>query len=619
MRRTRPRRTVLAGAAALALASTLAAGMAAAVTPEPFKLTTYDPGRPDRVTVGTIVVGDTRYNDVVATFGALLGIGNGVRTRTYDSYDGASGQLRVAAVTVGGFTYTDVVVSITGVVSVGSAAPLAPVIPDDPGFADQWHLRNTGQAGPDGVPGKPGEDLNASMAWNHATGTGIRIAVVDDGLDIGHEDLNVVPGKSWDYRVNAYGDPSSESSSHGTACAGLAAARGHNGIGVTGVAFNARLVGYNLLSATSGEFGADAVVRDLADNHIYSNSYGAADSNGLYSDSDRAWRDAIDTGTRTGRGGRGVVYTWAAGNGAPEDRSDYDGSANYQGVLAIGSLNDQGKRSSYSEPGSNLLVMAFGGEQCAQHTMTTVDVSGAAGYNNGTSASTSGDPYVDYAGAPNYTRCMNGTSAATPEAAGVVALMLEANPELGWRDARAILARTARKNDPADSDWVTNGGGHRVNHQYGYGAIDANAAVLAARSWVNLPAQKTADAADEAPQPIVDNGDVLVRSVAMAGSGITRVEFVDLYVDSDHPEVGDLEIALRSPSGTVSQLSVSRDCKDSQGAVVSCGQSLMGGFRFGIARLMDEPADGVWTLAVKDHRAGNTGTLRRWGLRVYGH
>lgn len=589
-------------------------------TPNVFAPTTYDPAMPDRVTVGSIVVGDTRYNNVVASFGSVLSIGSGMATRTYDSYDGATGRLTVASVTVGGTTYTDVVVDITGVLSIGSSSPLAAVIPNDPLFPDQWHLRNAGQAGPSGTPGVAGEDLRVPMAWNSATGTGVRIAVVDDGLDIGHEDLNVVPGKSWDYRVNAYGDPSSDASNHGTSCGGLAAARGNNATGVAGVAFNARLVGYNLLAAQNVDYGADAVVKDLAENHIYTNSYGADDGNGLMAPSDQAWRDAIDTGITTGRGGRGAIYTWAAGNGAPTDRSDYDGSANYRGVMAIGALNDQGRRASYSEPGANILVVAFGGEDCATHQTTTVDVTGAAGYNNGTSSNDPAEPYADYAGNPNYTRCFNGTSASTPQVAGVAALMLEANPNLGWRDVRAILAKTARRNDPTDADWINNGAGLGVNHNYGFGAVDAAAAVNAARTWQNLPAMKSARNALTPALAIPDGGATVTSTLTLTGSGISKLEFVELTVDSDHVEAGDLEITLTSPSGTVSTVSTTRQCQTpATGAAVSCGNTLAGGFRFGIVRLMDEPADGSWILSIRDQQAGNAGSLTAWSIGVHGH
>ena len=600
----------LAAGAALAL---LACGGASAAD-------SLDPANPGTIKIGSLVFGDNRFNDFSVRFGGLVSFGNGVATRTYDSLDLTKSppQLTIASINVGGQTYTDVVVTVTEITSPPtSSGPVTDLVPNDPLFVDQWHLKNTGQPGRDGIAGKVGEDINVGRAWNYATGTGIQIAVIDDGLDIHHEDLKIVTGKSWDYRTNAYGDPSSSSSSHGTSCAGLAAAKGNNNLGVTGVAFNASLVGYNLLSATTGEYGADSVTKDLASNHIYSNSYGATDGNGLLAPSDAAWRAAIDTGTATGRKGKGSVYTWAAGNGhTGNDRSDYDGQANYQGVLAIGSLNDQGRRSSYSEQGSNVLVTAFGGEFCSTHTTTTVDVSGATGYNDGT---TKPD---DYAGQPNYTRCMNGTSAATPEASGVVALMLEANPALGWRDVRVILAGTARKNDPANPDWVTNGAGLKVNQNYGFGAIDATAAVKAAPTWKNIPAQKTFTAAADIASPllIVDNGTAVVSTITVAQSGIANLEFVDVNFTTDHTEVGDLEITLTSPAGTPSPLAVTHGCVNpTTSAAVPCGATMANGVRFGVVRLLGEAADGKWTLSVRDGKTGATGAIVGWNLKTYGY
>jgi proprotein convertase subtilisin/kexin type 2 len=581
----------------------------------------YDPATPDRVTVGSIVFQGVRYNEVLVTIGSLIAVGTGPQTRSYNDFDGATGRLTLATITVGGTTYTDVVLQAGAILGIGSSAPVTAFVPNDPLFADQWHLRNVGQAGADGTPAKAGEDLNVGMAWTQATGTGIRIAVVDAELDIAHEDFRVVAGKSYDYRAGGYGTPGSDKATenHGTACGGLAAARGHNGIGVTGVAFNASVVGYNLLASNSDANGADAVTRDRAENHVSTNSYGAADSNGLFHTTSQVWTDAIETGLREGRGGKGLVYTWAAGNGASEDRSDYDAQANFHGVMAIGALNSQGKRSSYSEPGANLLVMGFGGEFCNTQTTVTLDVTGEKGTNDGSGRADPNSGAVDLAGKPHYTRCMNGTSAATPEVAGVAALVLEANPQLGWRDVRAILARTARKNDADNADWKRNGGGLLVNHEYGYGAADATAAVAAARSWTLLPPQKTASATKTAALPIPDGADSVTSELAVSDSGISKVEFVELVVDSDHPEVGDLEIGLFSPTGTLSTVAVRHDCQDDKKAVVPCGNPLAGGFRFGIARLMDEPADGTWKVTVVDHRKGGSGTLVKWSLKVYGH
>ncbi len=496
--------------------------------------------------------------------------------------------------------------------------------PNDPLFATQWHLKNTGQLGQDGVAALVGEDLNATPVWPSYIGSGVRIAVVDDGLDILHEDLapNVVPNKSWDYTQaggGAYGNPSGSTGSHGTSCGGLAAAKGDNGLGVTGVAYGASLVGYNLLAPGNTNSAADAhaITLDLATNDVYSNSYGATDSTGMYFESDAAWRAAIDTGTATGRAGRGAVYTWAAGNGSDADRSDYDGQANYNRVLAIGALNNQGKKSSYSEEGANVLVMAYGGEFCDTQQVTTTDITAAPGYNNGASAN-------DLNGQPNYTRCFNGTSAATPQATGSVALLLNANPNLTWRDVRYILATSARRNDPADADWVQNKGGTGifVNHKYGYGAINVAAAVTKATGgYVNLPAMVSpSPTANATVAAIPDNtGASLTQTISVSGSGITKLEFVELTVASDHTDVGDLAIALTTPSGTVRTLAVTHACQSSSGTAVACGAWASGSWRFGIAQLIDEPANGTWTLTVKDSGAAGSGSLNSWSLQVYGH
>jgi kexin len=504
----------------------------------------------------------------------------------------------------------------------GCALDMTPFVPNDPLFTDQWHLRNTGQAGNDGMPGTAGEDLNVSVAWANYRGRGVRIAIVDDGLDITHPDLSTVAGQSFNYTDQST-DPSTPAGPHGTACAGLAAAVGNNALGVTGVAMSATLVGYNLLTTLTEANQVDAMTRALTANHIYSNSWGATDGLGTMSGSSAAWRGAVDQGLSTGRGGRGAIYTWAAGNGGSGrvDRSDYDGQANYHGVIAVAALNDKGRKADYSEEGSNVLVGAFAGEQCESHTVTTVDIQGDGGYNDGANAAAN---YAD----PNYSRCFNGTSAATPEISGVVALMLEANPNLSWREVRWILAHTARKNDPTDTGWATNGADAGVNHKYGYGAADATAATNAARTWsapVNLQgAQRTATASATPGAAIEDSpavgaaGPILTSSITVNASGLTGVEFVAVTVTSDHPDTGQLSLELVSPAGTRSTLMVGHRCVQNS-TQVPCGSTLEAGHRFGIARLMGERVDGDWTLRVVDGEPGLTGSLVSWNLTVYGY
>lgn len=576
--------------------------------------TSWNPDRPTELHIGSLVLDDIRYTDVIITIGDLVSFSTTGPHRTYDSYNTTTGQLTLSSLTLGGQTYYDITLTAAGLVGIGGWTPLEPYIPNDPLFAKQWHLHNIGQRGADGSAALAGADLNVGKAWQLATGLGIRIAVVDDGLDTRHEDLNIVPGKSWDFLRNNWGDPSPAASSHGTACAGLAAAIGNNGKGVTGVAFNASLVGYNLLATNTTADGAAAVTKDLASNHIYTNSYGAPDGTGLLQPSEATWQAAITSGITIGRGGKGALYTWAAGNGYPTDRSDYDGQANHRGILAIGALNAQGERASYSEPGANLLVSAFGGEYCDSLATTTTDVSGPAGENNGST-------YQDIAEQPNYTRCMNGTSAATPQAAGVIALLLEANPRLTWRDVRAILARTARKTDPHHPGWTLNGAGYPINHHYGYGAIDALAATRTALTWNNLPAAKSASGQAALPQPLALANRLQSTSstLTLRSTGIRQLEFVELTITSNHDNVGQLDIQLISPAGTSSTVSSLRDCLDEFNTSVSCGAGLANGFTFGIARLMDEPADGDWTLIVRNGATSGNSSISAWSINAWGH
>jgi kexin len=505
----------------------------------------------------------------------------------------------------------------------GCAPDATPFVPDDPLFGDQWHLRNTGQSGTSGGPGTVGEDLNVSVAWANFRGRGVRIAIVDDGVDIGHPDLaaNVAAGQSYNYSDQST-DPSTPPGPHGTACAGLAAAVGNNKLGVTGVAFSANVVGYNLLTNLTTVNETDAMTRALTANHVYSNSWGATDGIGAMQASSETWRAAIDQGTTSGRGGLGAIYTWAAGNGGAGgiDRSDYDGRANYRGVIAVAALGDKGQKVSYSEEGSNVLVSAFAGEQCDTHTITTIDIQGGEGYNDG------GTPAENYPD-PNYSKCFNGTSAATPEISGVVALMLEANPRLSWREVRWILAHTARKNDPNDTGWARNGVDAGVNHKYGYGVADATLATNVARSWsapVNLSgAQRTATGSASPGEAIPDAtadapGAVVSSTITVNSSGLSGVEFVDVTVTSDHAETGQLALELTSPAGTVSVLMLPHRCVQ-DGTAVDCGTQLQAGHRFGIARLMGERVDGDWTLRVQDQLAGQTGSLTSWNLAVHGY
>lgn len=474
----------------------------------------------------------------------------------------------------------------------------------DPLFSHQWHLLNTGQQG-----GTNGEDAAVTAAWTAGfDGTGVRIAIVDDGLEIGHEDLflNCPPGESHNY-LNGTTDPTG--GAHGTSCGGVAAAVGGNDVGLRGAAPEAFLVGYNLLQSLTSSNEANAMTRDMADNWISSNSWGAPDGLGVPQPSRSTWRSAVTSGLQNGRDGLGLIYLWAAGNGGlaggdPGDNSNYDGQANYYGVIAVGAVGDDGVKASYSEDGANLLVCAPSMGR-ANHGISTVDRTAGDGYNAG------GPPdFVD----PDYTNTFNGTSSATPLAAGVVALMLDANPALTWRDVRLVLARSARKNHPGDAGWLTNGAGLLFNHKYGFGVVDAQAAVNLAQTWTNVGPLLTHLTPTQTVNMAIPDADPVTgvsSDITIAGSGINAIEHVEIIFDADnHTYVGDLLVFLESPSGSFSVLSVPHN--------ITPPNVPYNNWVFGSNVHLDEPADGTWTLTVRDVLLGDTGTFRSWRLRIRG-
>lgn len=501
----------------------------------------------------------------------------------------------------------------------------------DPLYSDQWHLKNTGSP-----TGTANEDVNIESVWSTYCGLDIIIAIVDDGLEIAHEDLaaNILAGGSHNY-VNNSNDPTPPAGStdaHGTSCAGVAGAVGFNGIGVRGAAPGVQLVGYNLLQASNTVNEADSMIRGTtggASNtrsassssiDISSNSHGAPDD-GQAHESVITWRAAIDDGITNGRGGKGINYFWAGGNGrSVGDNSNYDGQANYHGVNAVAALNDTGKQASYSESGANVLISAHAGEFCSTNTITTVDLSGTDGANN------AGDNngQTDYA-SDSYTQCFNGTSSATPLVSGIAALILDANPNLSRRDMRLLLARTARKNDPADAGWEVNAAATpmNINHKYGFGAIDAQAAVTAATSWTLLTAEKTPETYNSGTLSISipdspgspTYGTAETNTINVATSAISQLEFVEVTFASDHTYWTDLKIVLTSPGGTQSILSEAHNTKDN---IAPSTTALVSGFRFGSVRHTDETATGNWIISVQDGANLDTGNITSWSIKLYG-
>lgn len=519
----------------------------------------------------------------------------------------------------------------------GSGSPEAPVFPvpaqpqgPDPLLPQQWHLFNTGQSG-------AVASMDIGLRNLQETGQGVVIGFIDGAIELAHPELagNVLLGRSRNY-LDGSNDPSPPSRSvgaaaddrpggpddaHGTAVAGIAVARQNNSTGGRGVAPEARFFGMNAVARPTNTILVDAL-RHAVDQgaDIINNSWGPLDpaSGGSrsYYDTSPAWQSAVQTALEAGRNGKGAIVVFAAGNGGQQgDDSNRDGYANANGVIAVGAFDDRGRPASYSEPGTNVLVSApsgnIVGRASTSQGILTTDISGPRGEAAGPTPETA-----------DYQRFFAGTSAAAPMVSGVAALMLQANPRLGWRDVRWLLAQTAQAARPGAADEApvpTPVNAHGYQRKLGFGRVDAQRAVEAARTFAGLPAAvRCASARVTDSRSIPDDDDAGVSvSHRVEGCAIRTIEFVEVRLEVEHPYSGDLHVTLDSPGGLRSLLATVHLCGP-QGAGPCT--SLAKGWTFGSVRHLGElQREGAWLLRVSDRQADDVGRILASQIVLHGH
>jgi subtilisin-like proprotein convertase family protein len=483
------------------------------------------------------------------------------------------------------------------------------VIPTDVFFREQWYLFTT----------------NVEYAWAHATGRGIKVGVLDLGIDATNPDL--APNVDLDLGRTAAsllpgGAPVKATDNHGTEVAGVIAAA-RNDSGIVGVAYNAQLVSLYTSDSISAQYVTEVAhglqyataVDVLNDSWGFGNLLTAGTNWAFYDNANDALFApafaALHDLAATGRNGLGTVVVQSAGNGY--DYGDDTNLHNFQNsryIVTVGAVNYFGASSYFSTTGASILVAAPGGAGYGDYaSILTTDRTGTAGVTS-----------TDLAFA-------DGTSFAAPVVSGIVALMLQVNPNLGYRDVQQILAYTARQVG-APGDWASNGA-HDWNGgglQYGdsvqatgFGVVDALAAVRLAATWEGTP-RTSANVVDVVAsktvnEAIPDNTGKFEYSAIDIDSNVV-VERIDVTVNITHPFIGDLEIALMSPGHTISYLMY----RPAQGWLSAVGSNQHDvHFTFDTVLDWGESAQGRWTLAVTDLATGNVGTLDNWSIDIIGH
>ena len=479
-------------------------------------------------------------------------------------------------------------------------------LPTDPLFlsGQQWHLNN---------PSYPASDMNVQAVWDDYRGGGITIGIIDDGVEYTHPDLaaNSAPFLGANFVTADIGAPSNgaaylSSDRHGTQVAGVIAAD-DNAIGGVGVAPDATIAGLRIgfgpsgsLDQINGAFTAaknfDIINNSWSYGGFFFDNFSDADSFGAGLNPFFAINDALIAAVDEGRGGLGTVFTFAAGNDRASGQDvNYHGFQGSPHTITVAGHTKFDADYSASTPGAAVLVSGPG------QSVRTTDREGSAGSSSGDSVQVSG------------------TSFAAPAVAGVVALMLDANPNLGYRDVQEILTLSSKLADPASNAWAINGsgnwngGGRHVSHELGFGAVDAFNAVRLAETWT-MQATFGNLMTGTATQNF--GGNVGLASPIVATMTVADIPFdldqVVVNVDMVHGYIGDLIVSLESPSGTVSTL-MNRPGFGAATASVGINE-----FGFTSVQYWDEAIAGDWTLTIQDAGSGGTGFVSGWSLDFLG-
>uniref|UniRef100_A0A8P4G504 Proprotein convertase subtilisin/kexin type 6 n=1 Tax=Dicentrarchus labrax TaxID=13489 RepID=A0A8P4G504_DICLA len=471
---------------------------------------------------------------------------------------------------------------------------------NDPKWSNMWYIHCNDKSS------RCRSEMNILAAWQRGyTGKNVVVTILDDGIEMNHPDLaqNYDHLASYDVNGNDH-DPTPRYDSrneniHGTRCAGEVAAVANNSHCIVGVAYNAHIGGIRMLDGDVTdivEAKSLGIRPDYID--IYSASWGPKDDGKTVDGPGPLTKQAFEQGIKKGRKGLGSIFVWASGNGGRQgDHCSCDGYTSNIYTISISSTTENGNKPWYLEVCSSIMATTYSSGEFNERKIVTTDLR------------------------QHCTDGHTGTSVSAPIVAGIIALVLEANLLLTWRDVQHLLVKTSRPVHLKADDWMINAAGHTVSHLYGFGLVDAEAMVLEARKWMTVPHQHTCSQIPERRTRYIHAGQSLNSSITTTGCSedpeqhVDYLEHVVVKVLVVHPRRGDLEINLISPSGTRSQLLAKRLFDSSNE-----------GFRnweFMTVHFWGERAEGTWTLEIIDspsklRNAEVLGNLKEWTLILYG-
>ncbi len=456
---------------------------------------------------------------------------------------------------------------------------------------DFWWLRSLANGG-----------VSGAAAWSLASGVGKTIGLIDTGINHEHQDFaDGYVIQSNGFSENLPFDP------HGTRVGGLILGKIDNDIAGMGLAPNANISAATINFSLPVDYGYLAdILRSQVAVDVSNNSWGFTrsfqDNFALSAPSEM--QNALEEGVRDGRDGLGTIFVFAAGNGRlmldginRGDDSNFHNLSNSRQTIAVGATDSEGKVAIFSSPGTNLLLAAPG-----QGLLT------ADGLESGSDSAVS----------------VSGTSFSAALVSSTVALMLEVNPELGYRDVQEILALTARPDiesqpgKPGEGSVLNganfvNGGGAVFSRDIGFGRLDSEAAIRLAKNW-----RYQSDAVNEASYKVSSSEvqdsqqrDESIEIALQVGGELQsfHLQWVELALSVSDVSLQDLRIELVSPSGTVSLIAPN---------LSGIGSKQSMNFTFSSAAHWGEVAFGEWTLRLTHPTEIQDLSLKAAELSLYG-